>query len=65
VIVGRTDSLILGFSEAIYRAKRYKRVEVDLVFAEALPDKPTLQKCLLAVDIPVTANSILEFSAWH
>jgi len=62
VIMGRTDSLILGFEEAVYRANEYKRLGVDVVFVEALPDKPTMQKCLQAVDIPMMANSTFRTS---
>ncbi|KAF5975618.1 carboxyphosphonoenolpyruvate phosphonomutase [Fusarium coicis] len=37
-ILARTDALIHGWEEAISRAKEFKRIGVDAVFVEALPD---------------------------
>lgn len=55
-ILGRTDALILGWEEAMYRAQRFKELGVDAVFVEALPDKEAMKKCLESVDIPMMAN---------
>ncbi|VUC30896.1 unnamed protein product [Clonostachys rosea] len=57
-ILGRTDALILGWEEAMYRAQRFKELGVDAVFVEALPDKEAMKKCLESVDIPMMANLI-------
>lgn len=38
-VLARTNSLILGWDEAITRAREFKRISVDAVFVEALPDR--------------------------
>ncbi|KAH7355637.1 Pyruvate/Phosphoenolpyruvate kinase-like domain-containing protein [Pyrenochaeta sp. MPI-SDFR-AT-0127] len=57
-ILARTDSLILGWDEAITRAKEFKRIGVDAVFVEALPDRDSMSKCVTELDMPVFANII-------
>lgn len=57
-ILARTDSLILGWDEAITRAKEFKRLGVDAVFIEALPDREAMQKCVAELGIPTFANII-------
>ncbi|KAK1986442.1 Pyruvate/Phosphoenolpyruvate kinase-like domain-containing protein [Colletotrichum cereale] len=57
-ILARTDALILGWDEAITRAKEFKKIGVDAVFVEALPDRETMEKCVKELDMPVFANII-------
>lgn len=57
-ILARTDSLILGWEEAMIRAKEFKRIGVDAVFVEALPDREAMAKCVKELDMPVFANII-------
>lgn len=57
-ILARTDALILGWDEAITRAKEFKRIGVDSVFIEALPDKDAMALAVKEVDIPTFANII-------
>lgn len=57
--MARTDSLILGWEEAMARAKEFKRIGVDAVFVEALPDRESMKKCVEEVGIPTFANSEL------
>ncbi|KAG9249748.1 Pyruvate/Phosphoenolpyruvate kinase-like domain-containing protein [Emericellopsis atlantica] len=57
-ILARTDALILGWEEAMTRAQEFKRIGVDAVFVEALPDKEAMQKCVKELDMPVFANII-------
>lgn len=59
-VLARTDSLILGWEEAMYRAKEFKRIGVDAVFVEALPDKESMTKCVQELNMPVFANSKLS-----
>lgn len=59
-ILARTDALIHGWEEAMARAKEFKRIGVDAVFVEALPDRESMKKCVEEVGIPTFANS--EFS---
>jgi methylisocitrate lyase len=61
-ILARTDSLILGWDEAMTRAKEFKRIGVDAVFVEALPDKDAMTKCVKEVDICMFANSKTHFT---
>ena len=56
-LLARTDSLILGWDEAMARAHEFKRIGVDAVFIEALPDKESMRKCVEELDMPVFANS--------
>ena len=39
------------------RAQEFKRIGVDAVFVEALPDKEAMQKCVKELNMPVFANS--------
>lgn len=56
-VLARTDALIHGWDEAISRAKEFKRIGVDAVFVEALPDKDAMRLCVEEVGIPTFANS--------
>lgn len=57
-VLARTDSLILGWDEAITRAKEFKRIGVDAVFVEALPDRDSMKRAVQEVGIPTFANII-------
>jgi len=57
-ILARTDALIHGWDEAITRAKEFKRIGVDAVFVEALPDRESMQRCVQELGIPTFANII-------
>ncbi|KAF7681875.1 phosphoenolpyruvate pyruvate domain-containing protein [Alternaria burnsii] len=57
-VLARTDSLILGWDEAMSRAREFKRIGVDAVFVEALPDRQAMSKCVEELDMPVFANII-------
>ncbi|KAE8327731.1 carboxyvinyl-carboxyphosphonate phosphorylmutase [Aspergillus sergii] len=57
-ILARTDALILGWEEAITRAKEFKRLGADAVFVEALPDRESMQRCVEELDMPMLANII-------
>ncbi|KAL4795888.1 Pyruvate/Phosphoenolpyruvate kinase-like domain-containing protein [Aspergillus venezuelensis] len=57
-ILARTDSLIHGWDEALTRAKEFKRIGVDAVFVEALPDRESMQRCVQEIGIPTFANII-------
>lgn len=57
-VLARTDSLILGWDEAISRAKEFVRIGVDAVFIEALPDKEAMKKAVKEVGAPIFANII-------
>lgn len=39
------------------RAKEFKRIGVDAVFVEALPDKDAMTRCVQELEMPVFANS--------
>jgi 2-methylisocitrate lyase-like PEP mutase family enzyme len=56
-VLARTDSLILGWEEAMVRAKEFKRIGADAVFVEALPDRESMSRCVKELDMPVIANS--------
>lgn len=56
-VLARTDSLILGWDEAMTRAREFKRIGVDAVFVEALPDRQAMSNCVEKLDMPVFANS--------
>lgn len=45
-ILALTDALILGWDEAIARAKGFVRIGDDSVFIEALPDKEAMRKAV-------------------
>ncbi|KAL4930919.1 isocitrate lyase/PEP mutase family protein [Aspergillus undulatus] len=57
-ILARTDALIHGWDEALTRAKEFKRIGVDAVFVEALPDRDSMRQCVQEVGIPTFANII-------
>lgn len=57
-VLARTDSLILGWEEAMTRAKEFKRIGVDAVFVEALPDRDAMCKAVEEIGIPTFANII-------
>lgn len=38
------------------RAREFKRIGVDAVFVEALPDREAMSKCVEELDMPVFAN---------
>ncbi|OQE27292.1 hypothetical protein PENSTE_c004G09632 [Penicillium steckii] len=57
-ILARTDSLMYGWDEAMTRAKEFKRIGVDAIFIEALPDRDAMKRCAAELDIPVFANII-------
>ncbi|GAB1193742.1 hypothetical protein APSETT444_002970 [Aspergillus pseudonomiae] len=57
-VLARTDALIHGWEEAMTRAKEFKRIGVDAVFVEALPDREAMQKCVQELQLPVFANII-------
>lgn len=56
-VMARTDALILGWEEAMTRALEFKRIGVDAVFVEALPDRASMERCVKELDMPVFANS--------
>jgi 2-methylisocitrate lyase-like PEP mutase family enzyme len=57
-IMARTDSLIMGYEEALFRAKKAIEIGVDCVFVEALPDRETMARLRKDLDFPVFANII-------
>ena len=57
-ILARTDSLIHGWEEAMTRAKEFKKIGVDAVFVEALPDRASMKRCAEELDFLVFANII-------
>ncbi|KAL2284616.1 hypothetical protein FJTKL_08716 [Diaporthe vaccinii] len=57
-ILERTDSLILGYDEAIARARKAIEIGVDAVFVEALPDRETMAHLRKDLDFPLFANII-------
>jgi methylisocitrate lyase len=57
-VLARTDALIHGWDEAMTRAKEFKRIGVDAVFVEALPDREAMRKCVEELQLPVFANII-------
>jgi 2-methylisocitrate lyase-like PEP mutase family enzyme len=38
------------------RAKEFRRIGVDAVFGEALPDREAMSQCVQELDMPVFAN---------
>ena len=57
-VLARTDSLILGWDEAMTRAKEFARIGVDAVFVEALPDASSMRRAVKEIGIPTFANII-------
>ncbi|KAK1853975.1 carboxyvinyl-carboxyphosphonate phosphorylmutase [Colletotrichum chrysophilum] len=57
-IMARTDSLILGYDEALARARKAIEIGVDAVFVEALPDRETMARLRKDLDFPLFANII-------
>ncbi|KAH6672670.1 carboxyvinyl-carboxyphosphonatephosphorylmutase [Plectosphaerella plurivora] len=57
-ILGRTDALVHGWDEALARVKEFKRLGVDAVFVEALPDRDALARVVKEVQMPIFANII-------
>jgi len=57
-VLARTDALILGWDEAITRAKEFVRIGVDAVFVEALPDRESMQRAVKEIGAPTFANII-------
>ncbi|EKG11281.1 Isocitrate lyase/phosphorylmutase [Macrophomina phaseolina MS6] len=60
-ILARTDALVHGWDEAMTRAKEFKRIGVDAVFVEALPDRESMKKCVEELAMPTFANSKSTF----
>lgn len=56
-ILARTDALMVGWDEAMTRAQEFKRIGVDAVFIEALPDRAAMQQATKELNMPVFANS--------
>lgn len=56
--MARTDSLIMGYEEALTRARKAIEIGVDCVFVEALPDRKTMARLRKDLDFPVFANII-------
>ncbi|KFH42547.1 Carboxyvinyl-carboxyphosphonate phosphorylmutase-like protein [Hapsidospora chrysogenum ATCC 11550] len=57
-ILARTDALIHGWDEAMFRANEFKRLGADAVFVEALPDRDAMVRCVEELDVPMLANII-------
>ncbi|KAK3081964.1 hypothetical protein LTS18_010122 [Coniosporium uncinatum] len=57
-VLARTDALMHGWDEAMTRAKEFKRIGVDAVFVEALPDRDSMSACVQELSMPVFANII-------
>ncbi|KAK6220172.1 carboxyvinyl-carboxyphosphonatephosphorylmutase [Colletotrichum tabaci] len=57
-ILGRTDALVHGWDEALARVREFKRLGVDAVFVEALPDRAALARVVKEVEMPIFANII-------
>ncbi|KAJ5674542.1 uncharacterized protein N7477_004476 [Penicillium maclennaniae] len=57
-ILARTDALMHGWDEAMTRAKEFKRIGVDAIFVEALPNRDAMKRCAEEIDIPIFANII-------
>ena len=56
-ILARTDALVVGWEEAMTRAKEFKKMGVDAVFVEALPDTDAMRRCVEELQMPLFANS--------
>jgi methylisocitrate lyase len=57
-VLARTDSLIHGWDEAMTRVLEFKRIGVDAVFIEALPDRASMKRAVEEADLPIFANII-------
>lgn len=57
-ILARTDSLYLGYDQALRRARRFIELGADAVFVEALPDRETMTLFAQDIDFPCMANMI-------
>jgi 2-methylisocitrate lyase-like PEP mutase family enzyme len=57
-ILARTDALIHGWDEAMTRVAEFKRIGVDAVFVEALPDLDAMKRCVQEIGMPAFANII-------
>ncbi|OAL35889.1 hypothetical protein AYO20_04795 [Fonsecaea nubica] len=57
-ILGRTDSLILGYDEAVKRARRFIEIGVDAVFVEAVPDRAMMKRLVQDLQFPCMVNII-------
>ena len=57
-IMARTDSMIIGYEEALFRARRAIEIGVDCIFVEALPDRAAMARLRKDLDFPVFANII-------
>ncbi|KAF6812427.1 carboxyvinyl-carboxyphosphonate phosphorylmutase [Colletotrichum sojae] len=57
-VLARTDALVVGWDEAMTRAKEFKRIGVDAAFVEALPDREAMRRCVQELGIPTFANII-------
>jgi hypothetical protein len=57
-VLARTDALIHGWEEAMTRVQEFKRIGVDAVFVEALPDRDAMRRCVQESGIPTFANII-------
>ncbi|KAK4867137.1 hypothetical protein LT330_007878 [Penicillium expansum] len=57
-VLARTDALVHGWEEAMARAQEFKRIGVDAIFVEALPDAEAMKRCAEEIDIPVFGNII-------
>lgn len=57
-ILARTDSLILGYEEALTRARKAVEIGVDAVFVEALPDRESMAQLRKDLDVPLFGNII-------
>ena len=57
-ILARTDAFIHGWEEATARTKELRRIGVDAIFVEALPDRKAMKRCADEVDIPIFGNII-------
>jgi 2-methylisocitrate lyase-like PEP mutase family enzyme len=55
-VLARTDALLLEWEEAMTRAKEFKRIGVDAVFVEALPDREVMKTCVQELGIPTFTN---------
>lgn len=56
--MARTDSLILGWDEAITRSREFIRLGVDAIFIEAIPDLAAMKHAAKDVNFPTCANII-------
>jgi 2-methylisocitrate lyase-like PEP mutase family enzyme len=57
-VLARTASLIRGWEEAMERVQDFKRIGVDAVFVEALPDREAMRRYVKKTGLPTFANII-------